>query len=133
MAKKYKKPSQPISNGEMNSLGAGEAERSRSFQIVKRWDDYFQDDALENWQRLMKDLGFQEEFRSKTQCRNVLKQVWINIYDFLDAVKDGQPVHQFKTEAELSHYTKKTGRVYPKKHIKKGSPLARLMAHIFRH
>ncbi|KAK7952074.1 uncharacterized protein PG986_007802 [Apiospora aurea] len=134
MAKKNKKPSQPVYNGGVNiSLGAGEAKRSKSPQIVKRWDDYFQDDVLENWQRLMKDLGFQEEFRSKTQCRNALKKVWINIYDFLDAVKAGKPVYQFKTEVELSHYTKKTGRVYPKRHIQKGSPLARLMAHIFRH
>lgn len=39
--------------------------------IVKQWDEYFQNDDLENWQRLMKDLGLEGEFRSKTQCRNV--------------------------------------------------------------
>ncbi|KAK8048937.1 hypothetical protein PG994_010667 [Apiospora phragmitis] len=113
MAKKNKKASQTISNGQVTSFGAGEAKRSKSLQIVKRWDDYFQDDALENWQKLMKDLGFQEVFRSKTQCRNALKKVWINIYDFLDAVRTGTPVRQFATEAELSRYTMKSGRVYP--------------------
>ncbi|KAK7924821.1 hypothetical protein PG985_006875 [Apiospora marii] len=108
------------------------AKKNKKSNIVERWDEYFQSDALENWQRLMTDLEFQEYFRSKTQCRGALKGVWINIYDFLDAVKAGTHVLKFKTEAELRRYTVKTGKVYPKKHVKKGSPLATLMAHIFK-
>ncbi|KAK8139757.1 hypothetical protein PG984_000880 [Apiospora sp. TS-2023a] len=108
------------------------AKKNKKANVVERWNDYFQTDALENWQRLVTDLGFQEEFRSKTQCRNALRKVWINIYDFLDAVKAGTPVPKFATEAKLSRYTMKTRKIYPKKHVKKGSPLASLMAHIFR-
>ncbi|KAK7987728.1 hypothetical protein PG990_004578 [Apiospora arundinis] len=100
--------------------------------IVKQWDEYFQNDDLENWQRLMKDLGLEGEFRSKTQCRNALKKVWVNIYDFLEAVRADRLVHRFATEALLSRYTQKTGKIFPKKHVKKSSPLASLMAHIFR-
>ncbi|KAK6865977.1 hypothetical protein PG995_002505 [Apiospora arundinis] len=93
--------------------------------IVKQWDEYFQNDDLENWQRLMKDLGLEGEFRSS-------EKVWVNIYDFLEAVRADRLVHRFATEALLSRYTQKTGKIFPKKHVKKSSPLASLMAHIFR-
>ncbi|KAK8095581.1 uncharacterized protein PG998_002209 [Apiospora kogelbergensis] len=103
---------------------------NKKLAIVRQWNQYIQDGALENWQRLLKDLGLEGEFRSKNQCRKALKKIWVNIYDFLEAVKVGKPVPRFKTEAELSHYTLRTDRVFPKKHITKGSPLANLMAHI---
>lgn len=40
-------------------------------KTVRNWDDYFKKGELEDWQRLMRDLGFDEEFASKTQCRKV--------------------------------------------------------------
>lgn len=59
------------SNTTTNSDKTKMVKKNKKSDIVKRWDNYFQDDALENWQRLVTDLGFQEEFRSKTQCRKV--------------------------------------------------------------
>ncbi|KAI0102216.1 hypothetical protein GGR51DRAFT_528148 [Nemania sp. FL0031] len=80
----------------------------------------------------MRDLGFEEEFTSKSQCRKALKTVWVNIPDFLDAVKRSQPVFRFANQRSLAEYTRDSGRVYPRKNISKGSPLKQLLAQIFR-
>lgn len=41
--------------------------------VVAAWETYMGSSELEDWQRLMSDLGFEEEFPSKTQCRKVRK------------------------------------------------------------
>ncbi|KAI5923247.1 hypothetical protein F4810DRAFT_710676 [Camillea tinctor] len=100
-------------------------------KIVRDWNSYFGSGELADWQRLMSDLGFQgEEFLSKSQCRKALQGVWVNIQDFLDATESGEPVHRFESEAELSAYTMSCKKIFPKKDITKGSPLAKLLAHI---
>ncbi|KAF2965148.1 hypothetical protein GQX73_g8418 [Xylaria multiplex] len=100
--------------------------------IVGEWGKYMGRGDLEDWQRLMRDLGFEEEFVSKTQCRKTLKAVWVNIHDFLDAVKKGEPVHHFESQDQLARYTIKNRLFYPKKNIEKGSPLRQLLAQIRR-
>ncbi|KAI1501717.1 hypothetical protein F5X99DRAFT_189537 [Biscogniauxia marginata] len=103
-------------------------------KIVTDWDEYFGAGDLADWQRLLTDLGLDgESYSSKTQCRKALEGVWVNIRDFLDAVKMGKPVHHFGSEAELSKYTVKHKKTYPKDLIPKGSPLRRLLAHILHH
>ncbi|KAI3328930.1 hypothetical protein HD806DRAFT_266865 [Xylariaceae sp. AK1471] len=99
--------------------------------VVVKWDNYMGEGALEDWQRLMKDLGFDETFRSKTQCKKALKTVWVNIPDFLHAIENGQPVRHFRNQWDLAKYTKKERRYYPKGQVEKGSPLRQLLAHIF--
>jgi hypothetical protein len=61
----------------------------------------------------------------------MLKTVWVNIPDFLEAVKNGWPVYHFPSQQALAAYTKKARRFYPKRNIQKGSPLKQLLAHIF--
>lgn len=51
-----------------------ELQRSKTPKIVREWDNYFKKGTLEDWQRLMKDLGYVEEFRSKTECRKVRRE-----------------------------------------------------------
>ncbi|CAJ2501751.1 Uu.00g046040.m01.CDS01 [Anthostomella pinea] len=98
--------------------------------VVERWNVYFKRGELEDWRRLMRDLGFEEDFPSVNQCRKALKGVWVNIHDFLNAVKNNKPVRRFKSEHELSQYTINKRKFYPNKGIPKGSPLRRLMARI---
>ncbi|KAI1131769.1 hypothetical protein F5Y10DRAFT_45259 [Nemania abortiva] len=100
--------------------------------VVVEWEKYMGLGELEDWQRLMRDLGFEEEFPSKSQCRKALKTVWVNIPDFLDAVKKGDPIHHFPSQRALAEYTREEHRVYPRKNIPKGSPLKQLLAQIFR-
>ncbi|KAH8157174.1 hypothetical protein CIB48_g11070 [Xylaria polymorpha] len=99
--------------------------------VVVEWEKYMGDGELEDWQRLMKDLGFEENFPSKTQCRKALKTVWVNIPDFLRAVKKGHPVYHFQSQSDLAEYTKKHQRFYPRNSIDPHSPLKQLLAHIF--
>ncbi|KAI0416082.1 hypothetical protein F5X98DRAFT_376062 [Xylaria grammica] len=98
--------------------------------VAMEWEKYMGRGDLEDWQRLMKDLGFEEEFPSKTQCRKALKTIWVNIPDFLDAVKGGQPVYRFENQHQLAAYTRKWRRYFPKRNITKGSPLRQLLAQI---
>ncbi|KAH6646307.1 hypothetical protein BKA67DRAFT_98831 [Truncatella angustata] len=99
-------------------------------KVVIAWDDYFGNGDLEDWQRLMRDLGFQQEFPSKQRCRRTLRKVWVNIPDFLRAVASKQPVYRFSTQHELSEYTLKNKKLFPKDQIPDGSPLRKLLAHI---
>ncbi|KAI4601697.1 hypothetical protein KJ359_011828 [Pestalotiopsis sp. 9143b] len=99
-------------------------------KIVTRWEDYFKEGNLEDWNRLMKDLGFVDEFPSITKCRKALKNVWVNIPDFLNGLASGKPTRHFPSQHELAAYTLKTGKVFPNKKIPKGSPLRRLLANI---
>ncbi|RYP06288.1 hypothetical protein DL765_009559 [Monosporascus sp. GIB2] len=133
MGKKGKKKNR---NGKGNEGQPLESARA-SPAIVRNWEQYFGAGDLQDWQRLMEDLGFDEQFNSKTQCRKLmtykaLKTVWVNIYDFLAAVKVGETPHRFRSEFELAKYTRSTGKIYPKKRVKKGSPLCSLLAHIHR-
>lgn len=68
----------------------------------------------------------------KAKAKQTLKTgVWVNIRDFLDAVRDQKPVHLFPSQRALAAYTRDTKRIYPKRRIKKDSPLRQLLAPIF--
>jgi hypothetical protein len=59
-----------------------------------------------------------------------MKNVWINIWDFLRA-ENKADVRRFESEAALATYTmKKSSRKYPRDMIEKDSPLKLLMANI---
>ncbi|KAI1764773.1 hypothetical protein GGR53DRAFT_299861 [Hypoxylon sp. FL1150] len=114
------------------SAASAETPKSKKNKIVADWEAYFGPGDLPDWQRLMADLGFTEQFTSKTQCRKALTNVWVNIRDFLDDTKAGREVHRFDNEKQLSEYTIVKKKIYPKRSIRKGSPLRKLLAHIFR-
>ncbi|KAI1082789.1 hypothetical protein F5B20DRAFT_484481 [Whalleya microplaca] len=100
-------------------------------KVAQDWENYFGSGELQDWQRLMEDLGFSENFTSKTQCRKALGGVWVNIRDFLDDVDAGRTPHRFKNEYKLAEYTRQTGKIYPRNKVDQKSPLRKLLAHIF--
>lgn len=59
-----------------------------------------------------------------------LIRVWVNIYDFLDAVDNGSRVQFFPNQHKLAQYTVNESKIFPKRFIEKGSPLAALRAKI---
>ncbi|KAI1756570.1 hypothetical protein F4782DRAFT_526259 [Xylaria castorea] len=125
MAKKKNKKARATANPSQQAVVA-----KKQPAIVAEWEDYMGQGELEDWQRLMKDLGFEEHFPSKNKCRQALKTVWVNIPDFLRAVKQGRPVHHFESQSELAEYTKSKKLFYPRAKIEKRSPLKQLLAHI---
>ncbi|KAI0452720.1 hypothetical protein F5B21DRAFT_505947 [Xylaria acuta] len=128
MAKKKNKKARATANPSQQAQQAVAVAAKRD--VVVQWKQYMGNGELEDWKRLMRDLGFEEDFPSKTQCRKALKTVWVNIPDFLQAVKHGHPVHHFQSQSELAEYTKREGLFYPKRAIEKRSPLRQLLAHI---
>ncbi|KAK4202277.1 hypothetical protein QBC40DRAFT_45116 [Triangularia verruculosa] len=94
-------------------------------KIVARFNRYFGEDNLDNWQRLCSDIFDDSELEtrdisSKTKCRKLLKSVFINIYDLLDAVESSpkKKPERFKTHAALVNYTVKTRRIFPRDKVK---------------
>ena len=63
--------------------------------------------------------------------KQALKTVWVNIPDFLNAVNRPNDVAFFPNQQALAAYTVETRKIFPKRYVGKGSPLAALMAHIF--
>ncbi|KAI1447910.1 hypothetical protein F5Y02DRAFT_327458 [Annulohypoxylon stygium] len=100
-------------------------------KVAAEWNEYFGAGDLPAWQRLMADLGIPGNFTSKTQCRKALRNVWVNIVDFLRDVQEGRQPHHFKTQNELSKYTQNTRKIYPRRLVPQDSPLKSLLAMIF--
>ncbi|ROW18259.1 hypothetical protein VPNG_00135 [Cytospora leucostoma] len=109
-------------------------QRGDKKKIQEEWDQYFgtNDNDLASWQRLGRDLGIPEaKLTSKTQIRKALKGIWVNIHDFLYRAKNKpQDVEFFESERQLSDYTVRTKKIFPRKNISPGSPLRELLAHI---
>ncbi|KAJ5038711.1 uncharacterized protein L3040_006391 [Drepanopeziza brunnea f. sp. 'multigermtubi'] len=101
--------------------------------IVDQFRRYFGNESeVANWVRLCRDVGIQEDLKSIRQCRLALKNVWVNIFDLIDAVDaEKTPPKLFKNERALSKYTMNTGKIYPKRKAKEGGPVRGLLAHIF--
>ncbi|TVY58274.1 hypothetical protein LCER1_G004126 [Lachnellula cervina] len=103
--------------------------------IVKEFDRYFgSEDDLENWQRLCHDVGVDDDLSSITKCRKMeqaLKGIWVNIYDFLDAVEKDEQPRRFPSQNALARYTIENDKIYPKKAAKEEGPVRALLAHIF--
>ncbi|KAK0746114.1 hypothetical protein B0T18DRAFT_488747 [Schizothecium vesticola] len=115
-------PSIPNSNlASKNTNGTKKNKRSSS--IVRRFDTYFGSGDLSDWQRLCWDVGLEEEYPTKTQCKKALRTVHVNIYDLLDAVKAGNQVYRFKNQWQLAQYCKETKKIYPKKKAKESGPI----------
>ncbi|KAK3397467.1 hypothetical protein B0T20DRAFT_354161 [Sordaria brevicollis] len=108
-------------------MGRGKKRNRPTKEVVERWKHYFGEGNLEDWQRLCKDLGFDDVFSSKTKCREALKSINVNIWDFLDAVDEGRLPHMFPTKQELVRHTWSTGRVFPKSEAKNMGPVAALL------
>ncbi|EFX01774.1 hypothetical protein CMQ_8240 [Grosmannia clavigera kw1407] len=99
-------------------------------KAIQQWEEYFGEDTLQNWQKLVTDLNIRGTYCSKTQCRKAIKKVWVNIFDFLEAMSSGTPVHKFPNQRALADYTLSNELVFPRRRIVSGTPMAALLANI---
>ncbi|KAK7744964.1 hypothetical protein SLS53_003197 [Cytospora paraplurivora] len=115
-------------------MTANKKKRGDKQKIQETWHQYFgtDDNDLARWQQLGRDLGIPEKkLTSKTQIRKALRGIWVNIHDFLYHAKiKPQDVEFFESEGQLSDYTIRTQKIFPRKFITPGSPLRDLLAHI---
>ncbi|KAJ7696270.1 hypothetical protein B0H17DRAFT_1054045, partial [Mycena rosella] len=90
-------------------------------------------DSLQSWQRLCRVVeiapvpGMLEEF----QC--AIEDSHVNLIDLIDVLNMDARVHRFKTEQELSMYTRsrKTDKIFPSADTHKGPLLRYLLCRIF--
>ncbi|KAK0108620.1 hypothetical protein ONS95_003415 [Cadophora gregata] len=100
--------------------------------VVTEFDRYFGSEVkLENWQRLCHDVGITDVPQSLKKCKLALRRVWVNIHDLIIAVRQNKIPHRFQSQHELSAYTLRTRKFFPKEKAKEGGPVRQLLAHIF--
>ncbi|ERF75978.1 hypothetical protein EPUS_01344 [Endocarpon pusillum Z07020] len=102
---------------------------------------------LAAWQALCKAVGITTIPSSVTQCKKVqnshpspiwlslipfqlLKKVYVNIYDLIDAARLGEVARTFPNNQQLAAYTK-PNKVFPKREAKLNKLLKFMLRHIF--
>ncbi|ETW85016.1 hypothetical protein HETIRDRAFT_470084 [Heterobasidion irregulare TC 32-1] len=82
--------------------------------------------SLQSWQSLCKRLELlnddDELPTSIKQCKAILKGVYVNLVDLVDARKANGTVNIFGSPKELSKYIKRTKKMFPREKAK-SSPL----------
>ncbi|KAG5980258.1 hypothetical protein E4U55_004238 [Claviceps digitariae] len=67
---------------------------------------------------------------SITACKKAVKSVHVNIMDFIDCERTGNPIHKFASVNQLRRYTIAHRKFFPKNEAKK-SPLLRYLLRTF--
>ncbi|CCC06181.1 hypothetical protein SMACR_00399 [Sordaria macrospora] len=112
-----------------------EERKKKQEEAVKRFNKFMGKRKLKDWQKLCKTIGLKGEFKSIQSCREAIEGVHVNIYDVLDADRINQAggkrlPRRFSTPYELSEYTKRGEKFYPREEVKKGEPEEALLKHI---
>ncbi|KAJ7858098.1 hypothetical protein B0H13DRAFT_1640718, partial [Mycena leptocephala] len=87
--------------------------------------------SLDNWQALCQVVAIDPVPESLEECRFAIEDAHVNLMDLVDVLSTGERVHRFATERDLSIYTKKTGKMFPRKDAFKGPLLQHLLRRIF--
>ncbi|KAG6291594.1 hypothetical protein E4U09_003856 [Claviceps aff. purpurea] len=89
------------------------------------------DNKLDVLQRLCEKLEITPMPQSITACKKAIKDVYVNIVDFIDCERTGEPIHKFSSLAHLRRYTKKTGKFFPREQAKRSLLLRFLLQVLF--
>ncbi|KAJ6576972.1 hypothetical protein DFH09DRAFT_1030899 [Mycena vulgaris] len=88
-------------------------------------------DDLANWQKLCRTVEIFPVPDSLEECERVIEDAHVNLIDLVDVHTTREAVHRFKTEQELSEYTMRTGKIFPRDEAYKGPLLRHLLRRIF--
>ncbi|KAH0598160.1 hypothetical protein MHUMG1_04532 [Metarhizium humberi] len=114
-----------------NTKSQEEKEANASFRIalVEQFGSIYGTDEnkLEALQRLCGKLGIDPIPTSITACKKAIKRIHVNIVDFVDSERTGEPVRKFGSVGKLAKYTWENGKVFPKKQAKRNSLLRFLL------
>ncbi|KAG6319389.1 hypothetical protein E4U22_004574 [Claviceps purpurea] len=88
------------------------------------------DDKLDVLQQLCRKVEIDPIPQSITACKKAIKGVYVNIVDFIDCERTGEPIHKFASLAHLRRYTKK-GKVFPREQAKRSLLLRFLLQVLF--
>ncbi|KAH9066265.1 hypothetical protein EDB87DRAFT_1554509, partial [Lactarius vividus] len=98
--------------------------------MKKEFDSLYGSDEkdIKNWQKLCFVLRIDPVPDTLWKCRAEVLKKHVNLVDLVHGSKE--EVQIFKTEEELSEYTKKTGKYFPKESAVDGGVLRALRRHI---
>ncbi|KIJ51124.1 hypothetical protein M422DRAFT_158523 [Sphaerobolus stellatus SS14] len=90
-----------------------------------------QDDDYQNWYNLCGTLGINPIPESITQCRKAIKGVYVNIFDVVDAQRQGRKATpMFSNVHLLRAYTFDNEMIFPKRRAKREGLLKYLLREI---
>ncbi|KAG6091188.1 hypothetical protein E4U31_007316 [Claviceps sp. LM219 group G6] len=89
------------------------------------------DEQLDVLQQLCRKLEIDPIPQSITACKKAIKGVYVNIVDFIDCERTGEPIHKFASLADLRRYTKKNRKVFPRRQAKRSLLLRFLLQVLF--
>ncbi|KAJ6568976.1 hypothetical protein B0H19DRAFT_939456, partial [Mycena capillaripes] len=88
------------------------------------------ENRLAGWQAMCATVDV-EVPESIKKCKQVLRTVWVNIFDLLDAKRTGQPVKKHPSADALRKYSKKNRKIYKLSEAKKNPFLKVLLVDMF--
>ncbi|KAM0512480.1 hypothetical protein ACHAPE_008803 [Trichoderma viride] len=89
------------------------------------------DNKLEVLQTLCGKLGISPIPNTITACKTAIKKFHVNIYDFIDSERTGEPVRKFTNLRKFQAYTEENDLVFPKKKAKSNALLRFLLRPVF--
>ncbi|KAG5939810.1 hypothetical protein E4U60_000742 [Claviceps pazoutovae] len=85
------------------------------------------DNKLDVLQRLCQKLEIDPMPQSITACKKAINGVYVNIVDFIDCERTGEPIHKFASLGQLRKYTMKEKKYFPRKQAKRSLLLRSLL------
>ncbi|KAL8808496.1 MAG: hypothetical protein Q9182_000047 [Xanthomendoza sp. 2 TL-2023] len=71
------------------------------------------ENKLAGWQNLCQELGVDGDTSSIAKCKKALRQVHVNILDFIDDRRAHRQVQLYHSAGELARYTRDHKRFFP--------------------
>ncbi|KAF8599059.1 hypothetical protein BDV93DRAFT_592384 [Ceratobasidium sp. AG-I] len=85
---------------------------------------------LAAWQNLCRALNVEDIPEELSECKKLIKRLFINLVDLVDSPNTGRAVRHFETNAKLSKYTRRTGKFMSKGDAHAGGLLKYLLRQI---
>ncbi|KAG9096612.1 hypothetical protein FRC06_008489 [Ceratobasidium sp. 370] len=100
--------------------------------LTRQFNDIYGTDErnLDAWKKLCVVLQLKDIPDELNACRELVQLTYVNIVDLVDTRVTNIHVRHFGSERELSEYTTRTGKYFPKENAYAGGLLKFLLRHI---
>ncbi|CAE6336613.1 unnamed protein product [Rhizoctonia solani] len=82
---------------------------------------------LASWQNLCRAMDVTNIPEKLSDCKKLVDTIYVNLVDLVDMPNTGKKAKLFKTEGELSTYTKNSKKVFPREDARAGGLLKHLL------
>jgi len=89
-----------------------------------------EENDLESWHTLCRALDITPLPDGLNASREAVRNTYVNLVDLVDLHYSGEQLRHFNSELELSEYTKKYGKIFPRENAYAGGLLKYLLRHI---